>query len=100
MASASYLQSFARRDGEAWNGFGDVVSTREVVYGIIGTLLELQGRTNTEITDESPIQEEGLGFDSLTVAELSAKLEEQLGRDPYTEGQYPATVRDLLLFYA
>ncbi len=76
------------------------MSTREVVYGIIGKLLELQGRTNTEITDGSPIQDEGLGFDSLTVAELSAKLEEQFGRDPYTEGQYPATVRDLLHFYA
>lgn len=76
------------------------MSTREVVYGIIGKLLEMQGRTGMEVTDESPIQEEGLGFDSLTVAELSAKLEEQLGRDPYTEGRYPATVGDLLLFYA
>lgn len=80
--------------------FGDRVSTREVIYGIIRKLLQEQGRNDIDITDEAFIQDEGLGFDSLTVAEFSAKLEEQLGRDPYTEGQYPARVRDLLGFYA
>lgn len=76
------------------------MNTRELIYGIIRRLLEEQGRNGIEVTDESFIQDEGLGFDSLTVAEFSAKLEEQLGRDPYTEGRYPARVRDLLRFYA
>ncbi len=82
------------------SGLGGYVSTRDVIYQIIHKLLEEQGRQDTGITDESFIQDQGLGFDSLTVAEFSANLEQQLGRDPYTEGQYPTRVRDLLNFYA
>jgi len=77
----------------------DVVNTRQEVYGIISKLLDEQGRSSIEITDDSAIQDEGLGFDSLTVAEFSAKLEERFGKDPYTVGKYPATVRDVLAFY-
>lgn len=76
------------------------MSTRDVVYQIIQKLLEEQGRQDVSVTDESFIQDQGLEFDSLTVAEFSANLEQQLGRDPYTGGQYPARVRDLLNFYA
>ncbi|AEG91571.1 phosphopantetheine-binding protein [Ramlibacter tataouinensis] len=76
------------------------MSNRDVIYQIIHKLLEEQGRQDIGITDESFIQDEDLGFDSLTVAEFSANLEQQFGRDPYTQGQYPARVRDLLDFYA
>ncbi len=41
-----------------------------------------------------------LQFDSLEVAELSAILEDDLGRDPYTEGLVPRTVAEVVAFYA
>jgi acyl carrier protein len=40
-----------------------------------------------------------LELDSLDVAELSAVLEEKLGRDPYTDGLAPRTIQDVLDFY-
>ncbi len=40
-----------------------------------------------------------LQFDSLEVAELSAILEDDLGRDPYTEGLVPRTVAEVVAFY-
>jgi acyl carrier protein len=43
---------------------------------------------------------DGLGLDSLETAELSAQLEDDLGTDPFSEGQLPQTVGELLDFYA
>lgn len=40
-----------------------------------------------------------LMMDSLEVAELSAELEDDLGRDPYTEGLLPRTVGEVIEFY-
>jgi acyl carrier protein len=75
------------------------VNTRETIYQILRSILEEQGRSY-EIADDSDLQHEGLGFDSLTLAELSSKLEQRFGRDPYTEGVYPNRVGDLVGFYA
>lgn len=85
--------------GSGVNPGASSVGTRDAVYRIIRTLLEEQGRGHVDISDESFIQDGGLGFDSLTVAEFSAKLEEQFGRDPYTSGFYPSRICDLLGFY-
>jgi hypothetical protein len=40
-----------------------------------------------------------LMLDSLEVAELSASLEDGLGSDPYSAGDVPRTVRQVLGFY-
>ena len=40
-----------------------------------------------------------LGLDSLEVAELSAELEDDLGSDPYSEGQTPRTLAEVVDFY-
>jgi acyl carrier protein len=40
-----------------------------------------------------------LKLDSLEVAELSATLEDDLGRDPYTEGLVPRTIGEVVEFY-
>jgi hypothetical protein len=40
-----------------------------------------------------------LGLDSLELAELSAALEDDLGRDAFANGVLPRTVGDLLVFY-
>jgi len=75
------------------------MNARETVYAIIARLLAAQGREGVQVTDGSPIHDRGLEFDSLTTAELSSLLEDALGKDPYTAGQYPPTVGDLLAFY-
>lgn len=40
-----------------------------------------------------------LELDSLEVAELSATLEDDLGSDPYSEGETPRTVAEVVQFY-
>jgi acyl carrier protein len=42
---------------------------------------------------------DGIGLDSLETAELSAMLEDDLGSDPFSSGEMPQTVGDILCFY-
>ncbi|MET0467426.1 MAG: hypothetical protein ABW075_05490 [Aeromicrobium sp.] len=51
-------------------------------------------------TSGTPLYGGGVGLDSLDVAELSATLEAAHGRDPYTSGQMPLTLDDIVGFYA
>jgi acyl carrier protein len=46
------------------------------------------------------LYEEGLGLDSLATAELSAILEDDFGIDPFSAGEVPQTIGDILDFYA
>lgn len=75
-----------------------LTSTEETVLDAIAFLLAERGTDVPEITGESAIHED-LGFDSLELAELSVRLEDQLGRDPYSAGVQPRTVGELLAFY-
>jgi hypothetical protein len=52
---------------------------------------------NLDIQPDSVIDE--LGLESLDVAELSAILEDDLGRDPYSAGFLPQTVGQILEWY-
>lgn len=65
----------------------------------IRTIRKHQGHNNSEFTLDTPLYDDGIGLDSLCVAELSAVLEKKYGRDPYTSGVLPQTVRDILNFY-
>jgi len=42
---------------------------------------------------------EGIGLDSLDVAELSAVLEDEFGMDPFSNGLMPETIGDIVAFY-
>lgn len=42
---------------------------------------------------------DGLALDSLETAELSVMLEEDLGTDPFSAGELPQTIREILDFY-
>jgi acyl carrier protein len=64
----------------------------------IQKLLDQRGTPGLEIRPEAKLAED-LDFDSLELAELSAELEERLGRDPYTEGIVPETVGELVGYY-
>ena len=54
---------------------------------------------STDIESATALFSDGLGLDSLETAELSAVLEDALGQDPFSEGDMPQTVGELLDFY-
>ena len=66
---------------------------------IIRTIRKHQGFLDEDITLESALYDEGLGLDSLCVAELSSMLEKSYGKDPYTSKVLPQTVGDIVDFY-
>lgn len=43
---------------------------------------------------------EGIGLDSLETAELSSMLEDELGRDPFSDGIMAQSVGEILDFYS
>lgn len=76
-----------------------MADAEKVIVALISGLIERRGDDVPEITAESTIAGD-LDLDSLELAELSAGLEDALGRDPYSQGQVPATVGELSGFYA
>lgn len=69
-----------------------------VIIDTIRVLLRRKNSADVEIRPDSELSED-LQLESLDVAELSAVLEDTLGRDPYTEGFVPRTVGELIAFY-
>jgi acyl carrier protein len=47
----------------------------------------------------TPLYADGLGLDSLETAELSALLEDEYGKDPFSSETMPQTVGDIVDFY-
>jgi acyl carrier protein len=76
-----------------------LANAESTIRAVIATLLERRGAANLEVTPTSKLTDE-LGLDSLELAELSSTLEDELGSDPYSEGLVPATVGELVGFYA
>lgn len=74
------------------------VGTETKVFDAIHLLLDRRGAVDIEVTFGSNLTAD-LGLDSLELAELSAALEDDFGRDPFSEGIVPETVADLLAFY-
>ncbi|MCX6396545.1 MAG: hypothetical protein NTV23_08670 [Propionibacteriales bacterium] len=55
---------------------------------------------NTETVElDSELYANGVGLNSLETAELSAILEDELGADPFAEGEMPQTVAEVIAFY-
>lgn len=75
------------------------MSKENEIIQIIKTILENQALPETEVELSSQLYDDGIGLDSLCVAELSAMLEKAYGRDPYTSGAMPQTVEDVVAFY-
>lgn len=61
------------------------------------TLLLRRKNIETDVALESVLAE--LGLESLDLAELSAILEDELGKDPYSAGTLPVTVGDIVAWY-
>ncbi len=80
----------------------DAEMTASAETTIVTTIQELLDRRDAgdrPITPASKLTAD-LELDSLELAELSAVLEDELGRDPYSEGIVPETVGELIAFYA
>ncbi|WP_101756530.1 phosphopantetheine-binding protein [Oceanicoccus sp. KOV_DT_Chl] len=75
------------------------MSTENKIIEIITVILKHQGLPEIVVSAESPLYDDGIGLDSLCVAELSAQLEKNYGKDPYTSGVLPQTVADIISFY-
>ena len=74
---------------------------QDSVVKIIESLLEGTDKAGATVgTDTLLHGDDGLGFDSLQTAELSATLEDELGSDPFSAGEMPETVGELIAFYA
>jgi acyl carrier protein len=68
---------------------------------VIDCIREMLARRDADPGDVNVTADiyEELGLDSLEVAELSAVLEDSYGTDPYSAGELPKTVQDVVAFY-
>ena len=69
------------------------------VTGVIDSLLTRHKRSRVALTPATSLYQDGLGMDSLDAAEFSSLLERAFGLDPYTSGDFPRTVGDVISFY-
>lgn len=69
----------------------------KTILAVIRSLLERHDGADVELKADSRLTD--LGLDSLELAELSAALEDELGRDPYSAGLIPDTVGEIMAFY-
>ncbi len=69
------------------------------VLRVLKTLLERRKLPADTMSPASPLYRGGLGLDSLGAAELSVMLEMEFQSDPYTAGEVPRSVADIVQFY-
>ena len=77
----------------------DKSETADRVIRVVNALLARRKLPGAAALD-SPLYRGGLGLDSLAAAELSVMLEMEFQTDPYSEGEVPRTVGDIVAFYA
>jgi len=68
------------------------------VRATIAEFLQRVGK-QVEFDESTRLYADGIGLDSLETAELSALLEDEHGRDPFSAGQMPQTVGEIEQFY-
>lgn len=69
------------------------------VIEVVQALLRRHKRPIDGVARNTTLYHGGLGLDSLGAAELSTMLEMAFSRDPYSEGEIPNTVGDIVDFY-
>lgn len=70
------------------------------VVDVIGTFLTRAKKPFDSLEATTGLYGGGLELTSLDAAELSAVLEDELGSDPFSSGEVPATIGDILAFYS
>jgi acyl carrier protein len=71
---------------------------KETTLGVINSLLARRENPDATVSLDSKLQDD-LDLDSLELAELSATLEDDLGSDPFSVGEFPETVGQIVAFY-
>jgi acyl carrier protein len=71
----------------------------DVEQTIVEAIQKILRRKQIDVPVTPASEIAGLGFESLDVAELSAILEDDLGRDPYSAGVLPQTVGEIFEWY-
>lgn len=75
-----------------------MISRRTLAEQVIRGFLTRADK-DAEVDQHASLFADGLGLDSLETAELSALLEDELGTDPFSEGQLPQNIAEILDFY-
>lgn len=75
------------------------MATEEKVVAVIRKFLASREVDRPDLGLETELYQDGLGLESLDAAELSALLEENFEKDPYSEGELPETIGDIVRFY-
>ena len=76
------------------------MSTRSTVLAQIAQVAEEHDKTLAPLTDDLPLLDSGL--DSLCLAVIVARLEEELGIDPFitlSSRRFPVTIGDMVTLY-
>ena len=76
------------------------MSVRSRIFSVMQQIAEEQNVTLPPLQDDLPLNESG--FDSLAFAILVARLEDDLGIDPFTvaeDAAFPSTVGELVRVY-
>ena len=76
------------------------MSDAAAIEATIRNFLVRSKKADIDFGRHTSLYEEGLGLDSLATAELSATLEDDFGTDPFSAGEVPQTIGDILDFYA
>lgn len=83
-----------------WKGEARLSASRAAVEEIVTSLLVRLDKPVDSLDEGTLLFHEGLDLDSLETAELSVLLEDELGRDPFSEGgTLPATLGEIYAFY-
>jgi acyl carrier protein len=76
-----------------------VSTDASAVLTVISEFLDRLEKSPDELTSDTPLYADGIGLDSVEAAELSAILEDEFGSDPFSAGEVPETVADIVAFY-
>ncbi len=68
------------------------------VMATVRNFLKVQ-KKDDDVSLDTSLFADGIGLDSLQTAELSVVLEDELGRDPFSEGADVQSVADIVSFY-
>jgi acyl carrier protein len=73
--------------------------TQQDVIEVVRKFLRNRDQEVPALGVETELYQDGLGLESLDAAELSAMLESSFGTDPYSEGELPQTIGEIVAFY-
>jgi acyl carrier protein len=75
------------------------IDINDAVLKAIKTVLEQKQESTKIKADKELSLTQDLGFNSLDLAQFSALLEDTFGVDPYTEGEVPQTLKEVVSYY-